>query len=119
MNEKETREFLLWNHLRWQLALKLHILRTTRGWSIDDLAGKSGVAPPTIKAIENGNCKRITGMHLAKLAAAFDVAVDVHIVPWSAFTVPAYEEEALKRRGCGPRVTPTTGTSSGGLRIEL
>ena len=81
---------LIWNVLRWDLALQVHIARTERGWSIGELAERSGCPGRIIQAIENGNCKRVTLTHLAKLAGAFDVAVAVRFVPWSTFRATIY-----------------------------
>jgi transcriptional regulator with XRE-family HTH domain len=54
---------------------RLRALRTERGWSLDELARRSGVNPSTISRIETGG-RRIALDQLAPLAHALGVSID-------------------------------------------
>jgi transcriptional regulator with XRE-family HTH domain len=55
-----------------QLARRLRLERDARGWSLADLAERSGVAKATISKIERGEASP-TAVVLVRLAAAFDL----------------------------------------------
>jgi transcriptional regulator with XRE-family HTH domain len=57
-----------------RLARRLRLERDTRGWSLADLAERSGVAKATISKIERGEVSP-TAVILLRLAGAFDLTL--------------------------------------------
>jgi transcriptional regulator with XRE-family HTH domain len=57
-----------------RLARRLRLERDTRGWSLADLAERSGVAKATISKIERGEVSP-TAVILVRLAGAFDLTL--------------------------------------------
>lgn len=55
--------------------------RRARGWSQRDLATEAGVTRYTVQGIETGRHQRTWTKTLRKLAAAFEVDLDVIAVP--------------------------------------
>lgn len=55
------------------LAQKIKLLRSEKGWTQDDLAKKSGVSVQSIKRYEAGVGENITTLNLQKFARVFDV----------------------------------------------
>lgn len=58
----------------WRISQRLKDLRTERGWSLDELAGKSGVSRATLSRLENSAVSPTTGL-LAKLCAAYGLTM--------------------------------------------
>lgn len=56
------------------LARRLKVLRTQRGWSLDQLAGDSGVSRATLSRLENADVSA-TAQVLGKLAAAYGLSI--------------------------------------------
>src|SRR6476469_3682526 len=57
-----------------RIAQRLKDLRTDRGWSLDELAGRSGVSRATLSRLENSAISPTTGM-LSKLCAAYGLTM--------------------------------------------
>ena len=57
-----------------RIARRIQLERTSRGWSLADLAGKSGVAKASISKIERGEVSPSAGI-LVRIAAAFDLTL--------------------------------------------
>ena len=57
-----------------RLALRLRLERDSRGWSLADLAGRSGVSKATISKIERAEVSP-TAVVLVRLASAFDLTL--------------------------------------------
>ncbi|MBB5374613.1 transcriptional regulator with XRE-family HTH domain [Deinococcus metalli] len=57
-----------------QLAQRLRLEREARGWSLADLAARSGVAKASISKIERGEMSPTAAL-LVRLAAAFDLTL--------------------------------------------
>jgi transcriptional regulator with XRE-family HTH domain len=57
-----------------RLCERLKHLRLERGWSLDELAGRSGVSRATLSRLENAAISPTTGM-LSKLCAAFGMTM--------------------------------------------
>src|SRR6516164_1598745 len=57
-----------------RIARRLHLERDIRGWSLADLAGRSGVSRATISKIERGEVSP-TAVILVRLAGAFDLTL--------------------------------------------
>jgi transcriptional regulator with XRE-family HTH domain len=73
---------------RAALARALHINRTARGLTIEQLAKKAGVAHTTILGIENGTTGRgLSTRVLVKIANALDIGLIARFVPFSEFVV--------------------------------
>lgn len=90
MTNAEKRQELNNNAERAALGRSLHINRTARGLTIEQLAKKAGVAHTTILGIENGTPGRgLSTRVLVKIANAMDIAVVARFVPFSTFVVPS------------------------------
>jgi transcriptional regulator with XRE-family HTH domain len=57
-----------------RLAARIRLEREGRGWSLADLAARSGVGKATISKIERGDASPTAGV-LVRLAAAFDLTL--------------------------------------------
>jgi transcriptional regulator with XRE-family HTH domain len=57
-----------------RIARRIQLERTSRGWSLADLAEKSGVAKASISKIERGEVSPSAGL-LVRLATAFDLTL--------------------------------------------
>jgi transcriptional regulator with XRE-family HTH domain len=57
-----------------QISQRLKDLRNERGWSLDDLASRSGVSRATLSRLENSAISPTTGM-LSKLCAAYGLTM--------------------------------------------
>ena len=57
-----------------RIAARLRLLRTERGWSLEDLAGLSGVSRATLSRLENAEVSA-TASVLGKLCAAYGLTV--------------------------------------------
>ena len=55
------------------LAQKIKLLRSEKGWTQEELAKKSGVSIQSIKRYETGIGENITTSNLEKIAKVFDV----------------------------------------------
>lgn len=75
------------------LASQLHALRTHRGWSQAELASKAKTTQPQICGWES-SCEGVRLDTLHKLAEAFDVALVVKFVPFSALAKDAIHARA-------------------------
>ncbi|OSA92670.1 UNVERIFIED_ORG: hypothetical protein B2H93_14015 [Clostridium botulinum] len=65
-----------------QLGEKIKELRTQKGWSLDELATRSGVPKTTIWGIEKGSQPSYDKIN--RLAAAFDIPTNELIIPGMA-----------------------------------
>lgn len=57
-----------------RIALRLRALRAGQGWSLDELAGRSGVSRASLSRLENAEVSA-TAVVLGKLAAAYGLTV--------------------------------------------
>lgn len=57
-----------------RIAQRLRALRSDRGWSLDELSGRSGVSRATLSRLENSAISPTTSM-LGKLCAAFGLTL--------------------------------------------
>src|SRR5438105_10875341 len=64
----------LMDDLSSRLAHRLRLERDSRGWSLAELAGRSGVSKATISKIERGEVSP-TAVVLVRLAGAFDLTL--------------------------------------------
>jgi transcriptional regulator with XRE-family HTH domain len=82
LGDRDYRHAYAEGHVSDFLTSQIHSMRTSRGWSQDDLADKAGVSQPMISGWER-SCEgvRLTSLH--KLAEAFDVALLVKFAPFS------------------------------------
>src|SRR5262245_29340902 len=62
------------NAIDRRIAQRLKDLRQQRGWSLDELAGRSGVSRATLSRLENSAISPTTGM-LSKLCAAYGMTM--------------------------------------------
>ena len=80
-----------------RIARRIQLERTSRGWSLADLAGKSGVAKASISKIERGEVSPSAGI-LVRIAAAFDLTL-------AGLLLRAEETSRLFRRADQPQWT--------------
>jgi HTH-type transcriptional regulator / antitoxin HipB len=64
------------------LAAQIYALREQRGWTQSDLAREAEMAQPRIARLES-SCDGVSTSTLKRLAAAFDVALQIRFVPFS------------------------------------
>ncbi|KAB7850000.1 helix-turn-helix domain-containing protein [Streptomyces mobaraensis] len=67
--------------LAMMLGQLVYDRRTALGLSEDDLAARLGMTADEVEHIEVGGVLPVTSDLLLKIAAALDVAVDVHLAP--------------------------------------
>jgi transcriptional regulator with XRE-family HTH domain len=94
-----------------RLATRLATLRTERGWSLDDLAGRSGVSRSTLSRLERGEISptaallgKLCGVYertLSRLLAEVE-AEPRHIVRAAEQTVWVDEADGFTRRTVSP-----------------
>lgn len=77
---KRYRDGFVASSLSTGVAHQIVALREERGWTQADLASKMGTAQPAVSRIESG---AITLPAIRKAAAAFDVAVELRLIPFS------------------------------------
>jgi transcriptional regulator with XRE-family HTH domain len=65
------------------LSAQILVMREARGWSRADLAQRAGLSPATIRRLEDPNRATYSVDVLLRLAAAFDVGLQVRFVPFS------------------------------------
>jgi transcriptional regulator with XRE-family HTH domain len=84
------------------VAAQVHALRAARGWSLDELAGRSGVSKGMVVQIEAARTNPSVGT-LCRLADAFGVTIARLIEPGEARTVrvSAAADAPLLWRGAG------------------
>ncbi len=90
VDDPEKRQMLNNSAEQAALARALHINRTVRGLSTEQLAEKAGVAHSAILAIENGTFMGRLRT-LVKIANVLDIAIVVQFVPFSEFVVTSGE----------------------------
>jgi transcriptional regulator with XRE-family HTH domain len=81
-NNKEFRDGFVSAQLSVGLPLQIKALRKQMGWSQVRLAAESGMAQPTISAMENAGHEGFALSSLKKIASAFDVGLVVRFVPY-------------------------------------
>lgn len=64
------------------LAAQIYALRDHRGWTQADLANQADMAQPRIAKLES-SCDGVTTATLKRIAAAFDVSLEIRFVPFS------------------------------------
>jgi transcriptional regulator with XRE-family HTH domain len=82
--DEEYRQVYFEDFMYSQLAIQVVKLRQQRGWTQKELAAKIGTQQPGIARLEDVNYRGWTLATLIKLAAAFDVALDVMFIPFTA-----------------------------------
>lgn len=60
--------------LNQRIGARVHIERESRGWSLTDLAARSGVSRAMVHKLERGDCSP-TATLLARLSGAFDLSM--------------------------------------------
>ena len=100
------------------LARRLKALRTQRGWSLDQLAGDSGVSRATLSRLENAEVSA-TAQVLGRIAAAYGLSVSRLIAlaeeGFEAHLTPAHQpvwrdpESGFVRRTVSPPDRPLSG----------
>jgi transcriptional regulator with XRE-family HTH domain len=108
-----------------RLAQRLAELRTGRGWSLDELAARSGVSRPSLSRLERGEVSP-TAQVLGRLAAAFGITMSrllAEVEGQGAALVRAADqavwsdpETGFRRRGVSP---PAAGLAAELIEGEL
>jgi transcriptional regulator with XRE-family HTH domain len=82
MREKAYRDAYVASQIRMTLPLQIRELRKRREWTQPQLAEYAGMAQPRISELEKPGERRLTIETLLRLAAAFDVGLQVRFVPF-------------------------------------
>lgn len=101
-----------------RISQRLKALRIDRGWSLDELAGRSGVSRATLSRLENSAISPTTSM-LGKLCAAFGMTLSrlMHmaedgfapLIRRGAQTLWSDPEISFRRRAVSPPAQSLTG----------
>lgn len=84
LNDKEFRTLYHNEKFRWAISFQVQTIRKSKGWSVDELAGKAGINRTTVMRIENPKSRWGYSFNsLLKIAAAFDCALICKFVAWS------------------------------------
>ena len=108
-----------------RIALRLKALRAERGWSLDELAGRSNVSRATLSRLENAEVSPTTNV-LGKLCAAYDLTMSrlmhmveggfVPLIRREAQTVWSDSSIGFRRRSVSPPARTLAGEA---LECEL
>jgi transcriptional regulator with XRE-family HTH domain len=108
-----------------QIAQRLKSLRGERGWSLDDLAGRTNVSRATLSRLENAEVSP-TASVLGKLCAAYGMTLSrlmrmvedsfAPLVPRNAQPVWTDPETGFRRRSVSP---PTQSLAGEALECEI
>ena len=82
--DKEYRDAFVQEAINQGIAFQIRAIRNQRGWTQGDLAERASKAQPEISRLEDPGYEGYTLKTLAKLASAFDVALTVRFIPFSA-----------------------------------
>jgi len=105
LRDKTYRDAYVASQIRIGLPFQIRALRKAKDWTQDRLAEYAGMAQPRIAEIEKPGERRLNLDTLLRLAAAFDVALEVRFVLFSElidrseafdpndFTVKSFNEE--------------------------
>jgi transcriptional regulator with XRE-family HTH domain len=81
--DREFRHAFMDSHIRESIAAQVFFIRENRKWTQADLAELASTKQPAISRIEKGEA-RLSLASLQAIASAFDVALQVKFVPFSA-----------------------------------
>lgn len=105
LRDKTYRDAYVASQIRIGLPFQIRALRKAKDWTQEKLAESAGMAQPRIAEIEKPGERRLNLDTLLRLAAAFDVGLDVRFVPFGtlierneafdpdSFTVKSFNEE--------------------------
>lgn len=82
LSERQYRDEYAAQKVYSAVAAQIYALREHRGWTQKELAERAGMKQPRISSLER-TCEGVSITTLARLAAAFDVALSVKFVPYS------------------------------------
>jgi transcriptional regulator with XRE-family HTH domain len=109
MGRKAYRDGYVGAHISNTVASQITKLRTAHGWTQTQLAEHTGMKQSRISALEDPNWENVEVATLQRIASAYDVALTVRFVPFSALAewastlsddkllVPTYDEEATEQ----------------------
>jgi transcriptional regulator with XRE-family HTH domain len=109
LGDKEERDAFVAEHIAAGIAFQIRAMREARGWSQEELGCRSGKAQAEISRLENPDLSSYSLSTLKRLASAFDVALIVRFVPFSALVdyaaslsaedlrVPAFDQDVELR----------------------
>jgi transcriptional regulator with XRE-family HTH domain len=83
LKDKGYRDAYVASQIRIGLPLQVRALRKSRGWTQPELAEYANMAQPRISEIEKPGERKLNIDTLLRLAAAFDVGLQVRFVPFS------------------------------------
>ena len=107
--DKRYRQSYMESYASMLVPFQIRALREARGWTLEDLAERSGVSKKHLAYLEEAGAEPRTLKTLYKIAAAFDVAVSVEFVSFSTlvareetfdpnrFHVAKFDEDTLSR----------------------
>lgn len=85
LRDKEHRDAFVEAEYEIGLAAQIRMMRMQRGWTLPELADRAGLRVSVLARLENPNLRGGYRLPvLARLAAAFDVALAVRFEPFTA-----------------------------------
>ena len=118
LRDKAYRDGYTESQLSVEVPFQIRAIRKARGWTQAQLAERSGIPQARISHIEQAGRDPLSLRTLYRLAAAFDVGLQVQFVPFSelvrreaafdpeTFRVPSFTEDHVER------AVPTTSDMS-------
>ncbi len=82
---KKTRDRLVESNLAETIAFQIRATRNTCGWTQAELAQETGMTQNNISRMESPEYGKYSIASLRRIAAAFDVALEVRFVPFSQY----------------------------------
>lgn len=83
-NDREYREAYASSKMDTVLAMQIRVLREQRGWTQAELAMRMGTRQSRVSTMENCNYGGLTLRTLKRLAAVFDVPLEVSFGKWDS-----------------------------------
>jgi transcriptional regulator with XRE-family HTH domain len=108
LQDKDYRDAYVQSQIRTVLPFQLRSLRASKGLSQEIVAARASMAQPRISDLEKPTGRMPNLDTLCRIAAAYDVALEVRFVPFSelmrnsegfspdSFTIPTFDEELEK-----------------------
>src|SRR5688572_4778149 len=81
--DKEYRDAFVEEQINVGLSFQIRSTRQARGWTQGDLGQRTGMKQETISVLESADYGSYSLRTLKRLASAFDVGLEVRLVPYS------------------------------------
>jgi transcriptional regulator with XRE-family HTH domain len=98
LRDPKYREAFVEASLGHRISLMIRALRRQRGWSQADLAERMGVHPNVVSRFENPDYCRQTVKTLLRIAAAFELPLEVSMPGWEKWRKLSPRERSFRRK---------------------